>query len=98
MNLAKSKPNIDVIHIGNTGSRCQFPVYKVCALDKEFTVTPAKRQVTYIFEINLNGFIKRRVVEVKDNKSIDYLLNKVDAFYSKAVNASTARSLQGGAA
>lgn len=98
MEFVKSEINVEVIHIGNTGSRCQFPVYKVCVLDKEFTVTPAKRKVTYIYEVKLHGVFKRRVIEIKNSESIDWILNKVGAFLSNSATLSTLRPIQGGAA
>ena len=97
MELTKNEINVDVIHIGNTGNRCQFPVYKVFGLDKEYTVTPAWREVTYIYEIKTCEVLKRRVVKIENKETTDWLLKKISDFFSESATLLAARPSEGGA-
>jgi len=67
-----------VFHIGNAGSRCQWPVYSVQSSGVFYTVIPEIREVTYVLEVGPPGLLRRKTIAVTDEKFISELVSDVD--------------------
>lgn len=86
---AESRVAVQVSHIGNTGSRSQYPVFKVLGNGLDFTVIPEKREATFIAEFKVCDEIRRRTVHVTNEKVINWLIHEVHVFLSLSAQPST---------